>query len=271
MHSDLPVLDPETPGATGSETAGDACGDHGAPLSYPGVGVGLAIANPHYLGPVILAQGRVIGLPNTNPEMRAIRNRFALNSTTCFPPAAGGNLFLPVDETIPGAGYGPVQDGNGGAIKYTQNRATIHLHGNNTIWISDGNVHQWISPAGENTPYPKGVSVGNVPDMMDESGTAVDCDAPGSGCMTFYYTNAQSARLQFYHDHAFGITRLNVYAGEVDVYVLTDAVDQDMINGTNVTCKPWPSQSPSRHRHSPDHPGQDFRIRRSPSASMEAP
>ena len=32
--------------------------------------------------------------------------------------------------------------------------------------------------------------------------------------MTFYYTNQQSARLMFYHDHAWGITRLNVYAGE---------------------------------------------------------
>ena len=53
--------------------------------------------------------------------------------------------------------------------------------------------------------------------------------------MTFYYTNAQSARLMFYHDHAFGITRLNVYAGEAAGYLLTDQVDQDMINGTNVS------------------------------------
>ena len=53
--------------------------------------------------------------------------------------------------------------------------------------------------------------------------------------MTFFYTNAQSARLQFYHDHAMGITRLNVYAGEAAGYVLTDAVEQDMINGTNVS------------------------------------
>ncbi len=42
-----------------------------------------------------------------------------------------------------------------------------------------------------------------------------------SGCMTFFYTNAQSARLQFYHDHAHGITRLNVYAGEAAGYVVT--------------------------------------------------
>jgi FtsP/CotA-like multicopper oxidase with cupredoxin domain len=53
--------------------------------------------------------------------------------------------------------------------------------------------------------------------------------------MTFFYTNAQSARLQFYHDHAMGITRLNVYAGEAAGYVMTDAVEQDMINGTNVS------------------------------------
>ena len=56
-----------------------------------------------------------------------------------------------------------------------------------------------------------------------------------SGCQTFFYTNAQSARLQFYHDHAMGITRLNVYAGEAAGYVITDAVEQDMINGTNVS------------------------------------
>ena len=51
--------------------------------------------------------------------------------------------------------------------KYTQNRATLHLHGGLTPWISDGTPHQWITPAGENTPYPKGVSVKNVPDMPD--------------------------------------------------------------------------------------------------------
>jgi hypothetical protein len=135
-----------------------------------------------------------------------------------LPTGEGGDLFLPVDETVMGSGPAP-----GLLEKYKQNRATVHLHGNNTVWISDGNVHQWITPAGEITSYPKGVSVRNVPDMGN------DCDAPGSGCMTFFYTNAQSARLQFYHDHAMGITRLNVYAGEAAGYVITDAVEQDMI------------------------------------------
>jgi len=102
---------------------------------------------------------------------------------------------------------------------YTQNRATLHLHGGNTVWISDGTQNQWITPAGEATNYPKGVSVQNVPDMPD----------PGPGSQTFIYSNQQSARLMFYHDHAFGITRLNVYAGEAAGYVLTDAVEQELI------------------------------------------
>ena len=140
-----------------------------------------------------------------------------------LPTGAGGDLFLPVDETVPGAGVGPAMPGAAGD-KYTQNRATIHLHGNNTVWISDGKTHQWITPAGETTPYPEGVSARNVPDMP---AAHRDCDDPllpdSSGCMTFYYTNAQSARLMFYHDHAMGITRLNVYAGEAAGYVITDA------------------------------------------------
>jgi FtsP/CotA-like multicopper oxidase with cupredoxin domain len=52
---------------------------------------------------------------------------------------------------------------------------------------------------------------------------------PGAGSLTFYYTNQQSARLLFYHDHAYGITRLNVYAGEAAGYLITDQVEQDLI------------------------------------------
>ncbi len=46
---------------------------------------------------------------------------------------------------------------------------------------------------------------------------------PMTDAQTFYYTNQQSARLMFYHDHSWGITRLNVYAGEAAGYVLRDA------------------------------------------------
>lgn len=157
----------------------------------------------HYLGPVILAQ-----------KDRPVRVKFVNN----LPTGTGGNLFLPVDETMMGAGMGP----NGGMEMYTQNRATLHLHGGATPWISDGTMHQWTTPAGEQTSYPQGVSVKNVPDM--------DGGNEPQGTLTFYYTNQQSARLMFYHDHAYGITRLNVYAGEAAGYILADSAEQSLID-----------------------------------------
>lgn len=162
-----------------------------------------------YLGPLIISR-----------TDRPVRIKF-INS---LPTGTGGNLFIPVDKTVMGAGMGPLGM-SANPPYYTENRAAVHLHGGATPWISDGTPLQWITPAGENTPYPKGVSVYNVPDMPD----------PGDGSMTLFYTNQQSARLMFYHDHAQGITRLNVYVGEAAGYLVTDQVEQDMIDGTNVT------------------------------------
>ena len=116
---------------------------------------------------------------------------------------------------------------------FTQNRATLHLHGGVTPWISDGTPHQWITPAGENTSWPQGVSVSNVPDMMDADGSHT-CAATTDGCETFYYTNQQSARLMFYHDHSWGITRLNVYAGEEAPYTVTDDTEKALISSGTI-------------------------------------
>jgi FtsP/CotA-like multicopper oxidase with cupredoxin domain len=158
------------------------------------------VSKPNYFGPTIIAQ-----------KDRPVRVKF----TNALPTGSGGDLFLPVDTSLMGAGMGP-----DGTSMYTQNRATLHLHGGVTPWISDGTPHQWITPAGEDTPYPKGVSVKNVPDMPD----------PGPGSMTFFYTNQQSARVMFYHDHSLGLTRLNVYAGEAAGYLIRDQVEQDLID-----------------------------------------
>ena len=103
---------------------------------------------PHYLGPILVAKGRAHGVAGPAGDPKPVRIKFY----NLLPTGAGGDLFLPVDETVPGAGD------RSGALgeKYTQNRATIHLHGNNTVWISDGNTHQWITPAGEDHPLPGG-------------------------------------------------------------------------------------------------------------------
>jgi FtsP/CotA-like multicopper oxidase with cupredoxin domain len=152
-----------------------------------------------------------------------------------------GKLPVPVDHTYMGAD-GPTD---------TDNRTSMHLHGGNTPWISDGTARQWTKPAGEAGPN-KGESARNVPDMwFDASGALINdpscvqgtttcgvkgaTNNPGDGALTFFYTNEQSARLMFYHDHAEGTTRLNVYAGMAAAYVLQDPTEQDLINGTNVS------------------------------------
>ena len=115
---------------------------------------------------------------------------------------------------------------------FSQNRATLHLHGGISPWISDGTPHQWITPANEMTGWPEGVSVQQVPDMvgLDRPAGVPDCSAPDDGCMSFYYTNQQSSRFMFYHDHSWGITRLNVYAGEAAGYVIRDDTETALIN-----------------------------------------
>ena len=170
----------------------------------------------HYLGPTIIAA-----------KDRPVRIKF----TNKLPTGEGGDLFIPVDTTVMGAGSGPIP-----GESYTENRATLHLHGGRTPWISDGTPHQWITPAGEDTEYPEGVSVEDVPDMFFDAngdpvpeGTPGASTDPGDGSMSFYYSNQQSARFMFYHDHAFGITRLNVYAGEAAGYLITDSTEQQLV------------------------------------------
>jgi FtsP/CotA-like multicopper oxidase with cupredoxin domain len=163
------------------------------------------VTAPTYLGPIIQAAS---GKP--------VRVKFY----NLLPAGSDGNLFLPVDTTVMGAGMGPL------GSNYSQNRAGIHLHGGATPWISDGTPDQWTTPAGTSTAYPHGVSVVNVPDM--DGGNEPD------GTMTFYYTNQQSARLMFYHDHTYGITRLNVYGGAAAGYIVRDAAEQAMINGGSI-------------------------------------
>jgi len=220
MHSDLPapgtLLRSYVQVNKGTDTS--SCGGAAQPACT--VANNTLTPDPvHQLGPTLVAQ-----------RDRPVRIKF----TNKLPIGPSGDLFIPVDTTIMGAGKGPASAGavrGDGApcddtvepnncASYTQNRSAIHLHGARTPWISDGTPHQWITPAGEVTPFTKGVSFANVPDMPD----------PGDGSMTYFYTNQQSARLLFYHDHAWGVTRLNVYAGGVAGYLITDQWEQDLVN-----------------------------------------
>ena len=135
-----------------------------------------------------------------------------VTSSSRWTPRIWGQAWVPLGA---GGGY------------YTQNRATLHLHGGATPWISDGTPHQWVTPVGENTTtYLKGLSFQNVPDMVGNTTVFPTPPANNDGVGTFYWTNQQGGRLMFYHDHAYGMTRLNVYAGEAAGYLLVDPVEE---------------------------------------------
>jgi spore coat protein A, manganese oxidase len=110
---------------------------------------------------------------------------------------------LPVDTTIMGA-------------ELAQNRATVHFHGGFVPWTSDGGPFSWF------TPRSKGPNQGAGPSFQNPG--------PTPGTAEYYYPNQQSARLGWYHDHALGITRLNAYAGMATGYLITDTLEQTLVN-----------------------------------------
>jgi FtsP/CotA-like multicopper oxidase with cupredoxin domain len=179
----------------------------------------------HYLGPMIIAD-------------KGTAVRFKYFNELAKTGDLDYGLPLPVDRLLMGAGPGRLAtDGvtacdpmvTDTCAPYADNRAVIHLHGGLTPWISDGTPHQWITPAGDSTFYKKGDSFQNVPDMIG-TGPNQFTPTPGDGIGTNYYTNNQSGRLLFYHDHTLGLTRLNIYAGMVAPYLIVDPTEKDLIN-----------------------------------------
>lgn len=75
--------------------------------------------------------------------------------------------------------------------------AVAHLHGGETEPASDGGPDAWFTPG------------------FAEKG-------PGWVKKVYTYHNAQPPATLWYHDHALGITRLNVYAGLAGFYLLRD-------------------------------------------------
>jgi spore coat protein A len=75
-----------------------------------------------------------------------------------------------------------------------------HVHGGHTLYLYDGNPEQFFSPGYKvRGPHWRG--------------------------KTYIYQNDQGPGTLWYHDHALGITRLNVYAGMAGFYIIRDDFD----------------------------------------------
>lgn len=93
--------------------------------------------------------------------------------------------FLPVDKSIHHLEHEP------------EVRTVVHLHGSETKADSDGYPEAW---------YTRG---------FQQKG-------PFFTREVYEYPNHQRATTLWYHDHAMGITRLNVYAGLAGMYIIRD-------------------------------------------------
>lgn len=93
--------------------------------------------------------------------------------------------FLPFDTTLHGTQDDP------------EVKTVVHLHGAKVKWDSDGHPEAWYTANYEIT-------------------------GPKFKRKEYEYTNHQPATTMWYHDHAMGETRLNVYAGLAGFYILRD-------------------------------------------------
>jgi spore coat protein A, manganese oxidase len=100
--------------------------------------------------------------------------------------------FLPLDYTI-----------HGEEENVPQVRTVTHVHGARVLPDSDGYPDAWVTSDGR-------------------AGSARAADP----C---HYPNDQPATTLWYHDHAIGITRLNIYAGLAGFYLIRDP-EEDSLN-----------------------------------------
>ncbi len=102
-----------------------------------------------------------------------------------------------------------------------------HVHGAVGVHDdSDGYAEAWYLP-----------DAGNLPAGYATQGTWYDFFAGkaaanygvnwGPGFATFQYPNSGRASVDWYHDHALGMTRLNVYAGPAGFYIIRGGMDGD--------------------------------------------
>jgi spore coat protein A len=115
--------------------------------------------------------------------------------------------ILPIDPTS-------VESEMAEEIGSRADRITVHLHGGVVPWTSDGGPASWFT----NPKNPGGFRHGS---------SFVNKGEPGSGI--YDYPNRQSARFVWYHDHAYGITRLNAYAGLASAFVISDDEETRLI------------------------------------------
>ncbi|WP_435347740.1 multicopper oxidase family protein [Haloarchaeobius sp. HRN-SO-5] len=122
-----------------------------------------------------------------------------------LPPDYSGVLGNAVDENVHGAEpHEPVDD-------WTATRIVTHLHGGVVRPVDDGYPEAWVNQKGFTAEH-------------------FGLDSPVDYKQTKEYPNDQQPGTLWYHDHALGSTRINVYTGLAGFYLLRDRLENQLPN-----------------------------------------
>ncbi len=114
-----------------------------------------------------------------------------------FDTRSGEPLLVEWANELPAKHFLPIDHTlHGAESDKPEVRTVVHLHGGRTPSDSDGYPENWFPP-----------------------GKSATC----------FYPNRQDAALLFYHDHAMGINRLNIYAGLQGLFIVRDEAE-DALN-----------------------------------------
>jgi spore coat protein A len=175
------------------------------------------------------AAGEIFSAPSATIEAK-VNTPVRVKWTNELTDLAGRALphLLPVDPTLhwanpPGGNAGrdsrPMFDETPG--RYTGPVPIVtHVHGAEAVGDeSDGYAEAWYLPDAGDTPSGY-ATVGTWYEFFAQKAQRRFGVEWQPGSATFQYPNAQRASTLWYHDHALGMTRLNVYAGPAGFFLL---------------------------------------------------
>lgn len=132
--------------------------------------------------------------------------------------------LLPVDQTLhwanpPGGPEGRDSPGSSPRPYRGPVPFVTHLHGHHSGQESDGYPEAWYLPAARNIPAGF-ATVGTFYDPFKREAEQLYGQPWAPGSAVFQYENQQQACTLWYHDHAVGMTRVDIYSGLAGYYLL---------------------------------------------------
>jgi FtsP/CotA-like multicopper oxidase with cupredoxin domain len=188
------------------------------------------------------------GAPSATIEARASR-RTQVQWSNQLVDSRGRFLphLLPVDQTLhwanPPGGLSQ-RDMNGTDPRAYRGPVPLvtHVHGAHASDDSDGYPEAWYLPAAVDIPQGYAIT-GTWYDFFRAKFVAQWGGAWDPGSATFMYENDQRATTLWYHDHALGMTRANVYAGPAGFYLIRGG-SSDLAPGILPGPAPAPGDTP---------------------------